>query len=81
MTKQDRNMQQNTGGTSDRQDPLGKQERRQGNVQERENYVDRQDSNIDQGLEDRTDIQDKPKDQRAGVRDQGLPKDQGFTKR
>lgn len=81
MTKQDRNMQQNTGGIGDRQDRLGKQDRRQGNVQERENYVDRQDSNIDQGLDDQMGRQDNLSDKGSSVQDTGFNKDKGFQQK
>lgn len=84
-TKQDRNMQQNTGSQQntgniqqDRQDRLGKQERRQGNVTERETYRDRQDSNIDQGLDDKMDRQDNLGDQRGNVQG-GNVQDKGFS--
>lgn len=78
-TKQDRNMQQNTGNIQqDRQDRLGKQDRRQGNVTERENYSDRQDSNIDQGLDDKMDRQDNLGGQRGNVQG-GNVQDKGFS--
>ena len=82
MTKQDRNMQQNTGGISDRQSGLGKQDRRQGNVQQdRDNYVDRQDSNIDTGLDDKMDRQDNLSDKGGAVHDTGFSKDKGFQQK
>jgi hypothetical protein len=82
MTKQDRNMQQNTGGISDRQDPLQKQDRRQGNVQQDDkNYVDRQDSDIDQGQGDKMGRQGNLSDKGGKVQDTGFDKDKGFQQK